>query len=112
MRNFTTIYMNANAPTVAEGAIRALFWEGVSPYSVIQHSIEHAATYGIPQDQYKKLILAYLTPALETLDGFKRLLKTNMWHSPGPQNIKAYLHRDWETDIPVPILFHLIRGAV
>lgn len=33
------IYIDANAPTVAEGAIRGAYWYGVNPYQTIEKAL-------------------------------------------------------------------------
>lgn len=105
------IYMEANAPTAAEGALQLLFWHGTPWETTMERSIEHAAQYGVPREEYRARIMQYLWPALESPEGLAALLRHNMWHSPGPQNIKAYLALDWETDLtPVQILAVIRRN--
>ena len=99
------IYIDANAPTVAEGAIRGAYWYGVNPYQTIEKSIDHAAQYAVPKGEYRAAILYYMEPALESPEGLAKLIKRNGWHSPGPQTVKALLARDWETaESPAQIL--------
>ena len=99
------IYIDANAPTVAEGAIRGAYWYGVNPYQTIEKSIGHAAQYAVPKGEYRAAILYYMEPALASPEGLAKLIKRNGWHSPGPQTVKALLARDWETaESPAQIL--------
>ena len=103
------IHMEVNAPTVAEGALQLLFWHGTPWETTVGRSIEHAAQYGVPREPYRARILNYLEPALQSVEGFVSLLRHNMWHSPGPQNVKAYLARDWETDLTPAQILAVIR---
>ena len=99
------IYIDANAPTVAEGAIRGAYWYGVNPYQTIEKSIDHATQYAVPSEEYRAAILYYMEPALASPEGLAKLIKHNGWHSPGPQTVKALLARDWETaESPAQIL--------
>ena len=99
------IYIDANAPTVAEGAIRGAYWHRVNPYQTIEKSIDHAAQYAVPSEEYRDAILHYMEPALASPEGLAKLIKRNGWHSPGPQTVKALLARDWEAaESPAQIL--------
>ena len=99
------IYIDANAPTVAEGAIRGAYWYGVNPYQTIKKSIDHATQYAVPSEEYRDAILHYMEPALASPEGLAKLIKRNGWHSPGSQTVKALLARDWETaESPAQIL--------
>lgn len=103
------IYINANAPTVAEGALLSAFWGEETLLAHVGRRVEHAAQYGVPREEYRAHIMRYIEPALESPKGLAALLRLNMWRSPGPQNIRAYLSRDWETDLSLPQVLTVIR---
>ena len=106
------IYIDANAPTVAEGAIRGAYWYGVNPYQTIEKSIDHAAQYAVPKGEYRAAILYYMEPALASPEGLAKLIKRNGWHSPGPQTVKALLARDWETEESPAQILKAIRQTM
>ena len=103
------IYMDANAPTAAEGALKLLFWHGTPWETTVERSIVHAVQCGTPREEYRARIMQYLWPALESPEGLTALLRHNMWHSPGPQNVNAYLSPDWETNLTPAQILAVIR---
>ena len=106
------LYMAVNAPTTAEGALQQAFWHGTPIGVTAVRSLEHAAQYGIPEEEYRTRIVSYIAPALESPEGLTALLRRNMWRSPGPQNVRAYLARDWETDLTPAQVLDVIRRFV
>ena len=106
------IYIDANAPTVAEGAIRGAYWHRVNPYQTIEKSIDHATQYAVPPEEYREAILRYMEPALASPEGLAKLIKRNGWHSPGPQTVKALLAHDWETEESPAQILKAVRQTI
>lgn len=90
------IYMEANGPTVAEGAIAYALWYGTPPGVTVQQSIDHAAQYGIPREVYRAEIMRHLSLALSGPEGFSRFVRSVLWRYPGVRSVSKYIERELE----------------
>ena len=94
------IYIEANAPTVAENAIKGAIWYGTPTAQTVRRSIDHAAQqYSIPRTQYHSAIKKHLDRALSGPDGLKSFIRSQAWRYPHARNIKKFLRYEWETEM-------------
>lgn len=107
------IYISANAPTVAENAIKNALWYGTPTLETVKRSLDHAAKYGYaPSDQYRAAILEHLHAALNGPDGLTRFIRRQLWRTPNIRSVRKYIMLGLETDLtPAQIVDAVKRAA-
>lgn len=107
------IYISANAPTVAENAIKNALWYGTPTGETVRRSVDHATDYGYaPADQYLAAILKHLHAALSGPDGLTRFIRRQLWRTPGIRSVRDYIRLELETDLtPAQIVDTVKRTA-
>lgn len=103
------IYINANAPTVAENAIKRAIWYGTPTAQTVQESVDHATQYGIPRAEFEASIKKHLDRALSGPYGLKSFIKSQAWRYPATQSIKKFLRHEWETEMEPSQIIRAVR---
>lgn len=93
------VYIEANAPTVAENAIKNALWSQKPPRETISRHVDHSTKYGVPPEEFQAEIMRHLSIALSGPDGFSRFVRSVLWRTPENRTVKQYIERELESTL-------------
>lgn len=104
------IYMEANAPTVAEWAIKNALWHGTPTRETVARCVGVPCQY-CPADQFWAAILEHLHGALNGPDGLQRFIRGQLWRCPARRTVSDYIRHELETELTPAQIVATVLGV-
>lgn len=105
-------YISANAPTVAELAIKNALWYGTPTQETVGRVLDHETAYGYaPADQFRAAILEHLHGAMSGPDGLHRFIRRQLWRCPARRTVRDYIRHELETELPPAQIVATVLGV-
>lgn len=113
--DFNKCYIQQNAQTIAENAIRRRLWFGIPFSATVCHAADHAAEWHCCSPvELSATVWQILTAASSSVDSLRRFIDgcRATLVSPSYSSAAAYVCGEWETDATLPELLQFIRQGV
>ena len=114
MKDFWTLYIVANTPTIAENALKNYLWYNKEISDTIEKSCNHAKEYHYcDADLLRASVNAKLRQVLESKENFRKFLNKQRATliSPACKSAKEYLVKMWETEESLENVYNFLRRA-
>ena len=114
MKDFKTLYIVANTPTIAENALKNYLWHNKEISETIDKSCNHAREYRYCDvDLLRASVNAELRQVLESKENFRKFLNKQRAKliSPACKSAKEYLVKIWETEESLENVYNFLRRA-
>ena len=114
MKDFGTLYIVQNTPTIAENALKNYFWHNKEISETIKNSCDHAKEYHYcDADLLRASVNAELRNILQSKENFQKFLNEQRKKlvSPACKSAKEYLVKMWETEESLENVYNFLRRA-
>ena len=114
MKDFGTLYIVQNTPTIAENALKNYFWHNKEISETIEKSCNHAKEYRYCDvDLLRASVNAELFSILQSKENFQKFIddRRKKVVSPACKSCKEYLSKMWETEEPLENVYNFLRRA-
>ena len=114
MKDFGTLYIVQNTPTIAENALKNYLWHNKEISETIEKSCNHAKEYRYCDvDLLRASVNAELFSILQSKENFQKFINEQRKKlvSPACRSAKDYLVKMWETEESLENVYNFLRRA-